>query len=157
MARGGKREGAGRKGTWKSGATKTVKLPVALIDATLAYARKLDDGAAPAGLIPESKRVTPVAEAPSADKGTAELFRLVDEKRELAKQVEHLKAELARSKRKLEMEEARAKGLEFRVRDASSVLSNALAEVRGGVRKGIQVKDVRSALLALGIDAERAD
>lgn len=154
MARGGKREGAGRKGTWKSGATKTVKLPIVLIDAILAYARKLDGGAVPAESVAESKAQTLVASAPPAGKGTSELFRLVDEKRELAKQVEHLKAELVRGKRKLEMEEARARELEFRVRDASSVLSNALAEVRGGVRKGIQVKDVRSALLALGVDTD---
>lgn len=148
MTRGGRREGAGRKSAWKSGATKTVKLPVALVDAILAYAHKLDDGSASSEFVAESKATT------SGDKGSAQLFRLIDEKRALAKELEHMKAELARVRRKLEMEEARAKGLEGRIRDASSVLGAALGEVRGGVRKGVQVRDVRSALLALGIDTE---
>lgn len=44
MARGGARENAGRKGTWTSGQTKAVKLPEALLDEVLRYARHLDAG-----------------------------------------------------------------------------------------------------------------
>ena len=42
--RGGYREGAGRKGEWKSGKTKAIKLPEKLIDEITAIARALDDG-----------------------------------------------------------------------------------------------------------------
>ncbi len=42
--RGGYREGAGRKGEWKSGKTKAIKLPEKLVDEITAIARALDDG-----------------------------------------------------------------------------------------------------------------
>lgn len=43
MPRGGIRPGAGGKPTWKSGQTKTIRVPVALADAILAFARELDE------------------------------------------------------------------------------------------------------------------
>lgn len=42
--RGGYRPGAGRKGEWKSGKTKGVKLPEKLVDEIVAIARAIDDG-----------------------------------------------------------------------------------------------------------------
>jgi hypothetical protein len=43
MSRGGKREGAGAKPSWKHGKTKTIRVPVVLADEILAVARKLDE------------------------------------------------------------------------------------------------------------------
>ena len=43
MGRGGKRQGAGRPATWKSGpASRAIKLPSVLVERVLAYARELD-------------------------------------------------------------------------------------------------------------------
>jgi len=42
--RGGYRPGAGRKGEWKSGKTKAVKLPESLIPRIVELARMLDEG-----------------------------------------------------------------------------------------------------------------
>lgn len=42
--RGGYRHGAGRKGLWKSGETKAIKLPIALIPRILEIAKILDEG-----------------------------------------------------------------------------------------------------------------
>ena len=44
MSRGGYREGAGRKFKWKSGKTKAIRVPEALANEILDYARKLDGG-----------------------------------------------------------------------------------------------------------------
>ena len=44
MPRGGKREGSGPKPTWKSGKTKTIRVPEALADQILDIARRLDEG-----------------------------------------------------------------------------------------------------------------
>ena len=44
MARGGARPGAGAKGSWKSGPTKTIRVPEALADDVLELARQLDQG-----------------------------------------------------------------------------------------------------------------
>lgn len=43
MPRGGKREGAGGKSTWKNGKTKTIRVPIALADEILKFAKELDD------------------------------------------------------------------------------------------------------------------
>lgn len=43
MPRGGARPGAGVKSTWKSGKTRTIRVPIALVDAILAFARELDE------------------------------------------------------------------------------------------------------------------
>lgn len=43
MSRGGKREGAGGKPTWKNGKTKTIRVPVALAEEVLRIARELDE------------------------------------------------------------------------------------------------------------------
>lgn len=46
MARGGKREGAGGKPSWRNGKTKAVRVPVALADRILEIARVLDESEA---------------------------------------------------------------------------------------------------------------
>jgi hypothetical protein len=43
MPRGGKREGAGGKPTWKSGKTKTIRVPIVLAEEVLKIARELDE------------------------------------------------------------------------------------------------------------------
>lgn len=45
MTRGGYREGAGGKPTWRHGKTKTIRVPEILADQVMEYARKLDEGA----------------------------------------------------------------------------------------------------------------
>jgi hypothetical protein len=45
MPRGGRREGAGSKPTWKHGKTKTVRVPEALAEKILGIAKVLDDDA----------------------------------------------------------------------------------------------------------------
>jgi hypothetical protein len=44
MPRGGARAGAGAKGSWQSGKTKTIRVPEALADDILELARRLDEG-----------------------------------------------------------------------------------------------------------------
>ena len=44
MPRGGKREGSGPKSTWKSGKTKTIRVPEAFADQVLDITRRLDKG-----------------------------------------------------------------------------------------------------------------
>jgi hypothetical protein len=43
MSRGGKREGAGGKPTWKNGKTKTIRVPIVLAEEILKNARELDE------------------------------------------------------------------------------------------------------------------
>ena len=44
MPRGGYREGAGGKSSWKHGKTKVIRVPEVLADKVIDYARKLDRG-----------------------------------------------------------------------------------------------------------------
>lgn len=50
MARGGYRVGAGGKPTWKHGRTKTIRVPEALVERILEFARNLDDDQADDGV-----------------------------------------------------------------------------------------------------------
>lgn len=43
MSRGGKREGAGGKPTWKNGKTKTIRVPIAIAEEVLKLAKELDE------------------------------------------------------------------------------------------------------------------
>lgn len=52
MPRGGKREGSGAKPKWENGRTTVIRVPEALADDILDYARKLDKG-----LVTKSKAV----------------------------------------------------------------------------------------------------
>jgi hypothetical protein len=150
---GGKREGAGRKSGWKHGPCKAVKLPLALVDQVLAYAHQVD-----AGELDRGPRLEPVppAELPAVarDDRWAQVAKLIDEKAELQRKLEHQAEVLAGVRKKLQLEEARNQELGRRIKDAGSVLRAAYDEQRRGVRKGIRAADVRSALLALGLDVE---
>jgi hypothetical protein len=53
MTRGGAREGAGNQPVWKSGKTKVIRVPEALADQVLNYARKLDEDNDNVDLVPE--------------------------------------------------------------------------------------------------------
>jgi hypothetical protein len=44
MAKGGKREGSGAKPKWKHGKTTVIRVPIAIADEILDFARKLDSG-----------------------------------------------------------------------------------------------------------------
>lgn len=155
MARGGSRAGAGRKPSWKSGVTKTVKLPIALLERVMAFAHQIDEGIVPSEIDAESKApATAPAKTLAGDKSASQLFRLIDEKRALESRVESLKVELARTRRKLEMEEMYAKRLQAQIADASSVMKAALDARPRGSRQGVSAKNVRSALIALGVDVD---
>lgn len=146
---GGQRAGAGRKPGWKAGPCKAVKLPVALVDQVLAYAHQLDAGARDHG--PQLEPVPPAS--PSGDRW-AQVAKLIDEKAELQRKLGHQAELLASTRKKLQLEEARRQELERRIADAGSVLRAAHDEQRRGVRKAIRAADVRSALLALGLDVD---
>ena len=47
MTRGGARLNAGAKAKWKHGKTKTIRVPEALVDQIIDYAKKLDDQQVP--------------------------------------------------------------------------------------------------------------
>ncbi len=144
---GGGREGAGRKPGWKSGPCKAVKLPVLLVDDVLRYAHGLDEGHSPA---PPGPVITP-----RSDKGWAQLSKLIDEKQELEKRLKHLQDQLARERKRVGLLEAVGKRHEAAIADARSILHHAYREQRSDGRKRITVADVRSSLLALGLDVDR--
>lgn len=144
---GGKRAGAGRKPSWRSGVCKTVKLPAVLLDEVMRYARELDAGQAPAErvILNEKQIQDGQGEMPGAS-----LIRLIDEKQGLARRVRSLEEELAKARKKVQMKDAELAGLKARAHDAAGVLRDALLEHRKGLRKGVRVKDAESALIALG-------
>lgn len=142
---GGHREGAGRKPTWKSGRCKPVKLPVALVDEVIRYARRLDAGET-------MPAIAAAAEPGEKDSRWAQVGQLVDEKQELQRKLRHLEEALASERKKLQAATTREQAVEQRIADARSVLLYAYQEHRRGVR--FRVGDVRSALLALGLDVD---
>lgn len=142
---GGNRPGAGRKALWKSGPCKAVKLPIALVEDVMSYARQLDAGSA--SLKAELNR----AGASTSDKSWTQLSQLVDEKQELTKQLQYVRESLAKERRAREMQDGELARLKAQLKDARSVLSDALLEHRKGIRKGVRIKDVESALLALNL------
>ena len=138
---GGRRTGAGRKPGWKAGPCKAVKLPVALIDQVLAYARQLDTGAHDHG--PQLEPIPPVA--PPGDRW-AQVAKLVDEKAELQRRLEHQAELLAGERRQRQLEDQVNQALRARIDDARSVLQAAYDEYHRGVRKGIRPADAPSAI-----------
>lgn len=78
MARGGKREGAGGRPSWKNGRTKPVRVPIALADKILEIARVLDEeGAEEAVTGSKVIDLTGVAIYSSKDGPTVRLIDLV--------------------------------------------------------------------------------
>lgn len=144
---GGKRIGAGRKPTWKKGQCKAIKVPVALADEVMRYARLLDEDEAPLILKPNQ----PVDEKAGR---WEQVKQLIDEKQELAKRLEGVKAALEKEKKARGMLETRLTRLEAQNADAASILRDGFMEYKKGIRKTFRVADVRSAMLALGHDAD---
>lgn len=68
MSRGGYREGAGGKSTWVHGKTKTIRVPEALADKIIAYARDLDEGR-----IPELRQIETIEASQVIDLGGVSL------------------------------------------------------------------------------------
>lgn len=142
---GGRRTGAGRKASWKSGPCKPVKLPVALLDEVMRYARHLDGGGPAMGSPPVSP-----AEAPAGkDARWAQLARQIDQNQEQRKVIAQLQADLAAEKRKTRNAEGEVRHLRERLQDARSILTAAIGEHETGVRRGVTIQDARSILLAL--------
>ena len=78
MARGGRREGAGGRPSWKNGRTKPVRVPIALADKILEIARVLDEeGAEEAVTGSKVIDLTGVAIYSSKDGPTVRLVDLV--------------------------------------------------------------------------------
>lgn len=149
---GGRRKGAGRKPGWKNGPCKAVKLPVSLMEEVLRYAHQLDEDKLDRGPCLE---VVPAKEfTTSPDERWTQMAKLIDEKAELQRRLEHQAEVLAGVRKQRQLEEVRRQELERRITDARSVLQAAYDEQRRGVRKGIRSADVRSALLALGLDVD---
>lgn len=141
---GGRRVGAGRKPTWKSGLCKAIKIPLALVDEVLSYARHLDGGHAP--LNKEQNQDSP----PTPDQSWTKISKLIEERQEQRKQKDHLEGLLAKERRALQYRESEIATLKAQLKDARSILSDALLEHRKGIHKGIRIQDVKSALIALG-------
>lgn len=60
MPRGGARENSGRKPKWNLGATKAIRIPVAIADTILEIARRIDEGENPESIIiPKTDTKTP--------------------------------------------------------------------------------------------------
>lgn len=142
---GGKREGAGRKPSWKNGPCKAVKIPAVLVGDVMRYAHQLDTGRVPAE--PKPAKKVPAKE-PERD-AWPQLSKLIDEKQALSKKVLQLEEALSKERHKGEQRERRLEKLKQAVRYVSSVLADALADHEKGVRRGISVKDARHALNAL--------
>ena len=77
---------------------------------------------------------------------------LVDEKQDLARQLRNLQDKLDHERKVSEQQAQRLMDRERRMADARSVLAYALNEYRKGARKSAKVADIRSALLALGLE-----
>lgn len=143
---GGQRRNAGRKPTWKSGPCKAVKLPHALVDDVLRYARQLDSGDARTA---DTSTSTAVTQATSQDMRWAQVSALLDKNQEQRRLIEQLQAELALEKRKTRNARGDADYFRRMIRDARAILTATIGEHNAGLRKGIGVKDARSILLAL--------
>lgn len=140
---GGRREGAGRKATWKSGTCKAVKLPVALVDQVLLYARQLDEGVLPS---PPPATAAPERDWDLLERTIAEKATLEVRHQQLEKQLEKVVVSQQQQTRDLETRSER-----WRVQnlDAQRTLSEALREHRK-TKRGIPIGSVEYALHALG-------
>lgn len=141
---GGRRKGAGRKPTWNSGACKAVKLPAALVDQVLHYARLLDEGGPPPSIAPAGS--APDRDGDLLERIIAEKAALETSHQQLEKQLEKVVVSQQQQARDLETRSER-----WRVQnlDAQRALSEALREHRK-TKRGIPIGTVEYALHALG-------
>lgn len=143
---GGMRSGAGRKATWRSGECKAVKLPIALVDKVMRYARQLDAGEVPAEPVPETRTTQAPAQE---DRGWEQIKQLVEEKQELKRKVLHLEEILAKERKQLRYRDAEITRLKAAIESAKSILTAGIAEHKKGVRRGFGIKDAESVLTTL--------
>lgn len=141
---GGWREGAGRKSTWMSGTCKAVKLPVALVDEVLRYARQLDEGAPPPSLAPAA--AAPDRDWDQLERAIAEKVALETRHLQLEKQLEKC---IVSQQQHTEALETRSERWRLQNLDAQRTLSEALNEHRK-TKRGIRAGAVEHALDALG-------
>jgi hypothetical protein len=68
MARGGIRSNSGAKGKWKHGKTKSIRVPVALAEQILEYARNLDESAIIESETESKTNYTPISDSVTESK-----------------------------------------------------------------------------------------
>lgn len=143
--RGGYRSGSGRKSTWLQGPCKAVKLPVAIADTVVAYARRLDAGETDGGAIAPTPETPPSAEPQTPTSALA----LVEENQTLRKTNATLREELARLRKKHEQTLARESALTRCITDAYSQVTEAIRLHDTKQRRGVTIFDARSIQQAL--------
>jgi hypothetical protein len=146
--RGGYRSGSGRKSTWLQGPCKAVKLPVAIADTVVAYARRLDAGETDGGAIAQAPETPPPAE-PQTPALPASILALVEEKQALSKTNAYLREELTRLRKKHEQALVREAELTRCITDAYSQVTEAIRLHDAKQRRGVTIFDARSIQLAL--------
>lgn len=97
------------KAAWQSGPTRTIRVPIALADATLEYARQLDQGTEPrdTSKLLDSETSTAAIEPRDTASMRAELEAELAELAQLKKWAKEHAAELHREQRSFELEKAR--------------------------------------------------
>lgn len=116
------------KAAWQSGPTRTIRVPIALADATLEYARQLDQGAEPhdTSKLLDSETSTAAIEPRDTASMQAELEAELADLAQLKKEVKEVAAELHREERCLEFEKAR---WQQELSDARCELADAKATI----------------------------
>jgi HAMP domain-containing protein len=86
---------------WRSGATRTIRVPIVLADTTLEYARQLDKGIEPHDTVNNINSEVEASVTPSPDTGDSS-----DEVKQLKDEVERLQNELGNLRNQNELPEA---------------------------------------------------
>ncbi|MEG4034564.1 hypothetical protein QUA03_12135 [Microcoleus sp. S36b_A4] len=115
------------KAAWHSGPTRTIRVPIALADATLNYARQLDRGAEPRDTINNFSSEVEVKTDKSHDTSGSsdEVNRLNDEVESLRQELEALRAENRRWEKAFKGFEEEKYELEWEVGVVRSLLGSA--------------------------------
>lgn len=116
------------KAAWQSGPTRTIRVPIALADATLEYARQLDQGTEPhdTSKLLDSETSTAAIEPRDTASIRAELEAELAELAQLKKWAKEHAAELHREQRSFELEKAR---WQQELSDARCELADAKATI----------------------------
>jgi hypothetical protein len=143
---GGYRPGAGQKPKWNSGATATIRVPQALIEDVMHYA-KLIDGQIPRGLKTEdclSCNLDIVTQSSGLvdqlEAVTAERDRLVSERNELEEKVRDLYLQLKEKTQNLEIvtESSYSQALEI-LQAAISLKANAGGAIKVEIKRALKL------------------
>ncbi|MEG4446980.1 hypothetical protein QUB49_35405 [Microcoleus sp. AT9_B4] len=116
------------KAAWQSGPTRTIRVPIALADATLEYARQLDRGTESRDTSEslDAKTSTATIEPRDTASMQAELEAELADLAQLKKEVKEVAAELHREERSMELEKAR---WQQELSDARCELADAKATI----------------------------